>query len=195
MTVASGVDGDARPGRPPPASGDAAAAALALAVFPADAPPVARSARTATRARRLPAAGAAAAPHVGGRPARVPAAPLRVGERCARDLDASSTSRPRQAAPARSCSSPCATRSRGRRRLAMNEEHDIVYRDAQRPGEPAPLPQRRRPTPLAARGVEPDAGAAVPLLGADLQRPPHPLRSPLRDQGRGLSRASSCTGR
>ncbi len=31
-------------------------------------------------------------------------------------------------------------------------------------------------------------GAAVPLLGADLQRPPHPLRPPLCDPGGGLSR-------
>ena len=37
--------------------------------------------------------------------------------------------------------------------------------------------------------------AAVPLFGAHLQRPPHPLRPPLRDRGRGLSRAWSCTGR
>ena len=37
--------------------------------------------------------------------------------------------------------------------------------------------------------------AAVPLLGADLQRPPHPLRPALRHRGRGLSRARSSTGR
>ena len=32
------------------------------------------------------------------------------------------------------------------------------------------------------------SGAAVPLLGAHLQRPPHPLRPQLRHRGRGLSR-------
>jgi 3-methylfumaryl-CoA hydratase len=83
------------------------------------------------------------------------------------------------------------------RGLALTEEHDIVYRSLRQPSA-TPLPPRA--AAAAARGPQqpPLAGqaawsrtigrrrAAVPLLGADLQRPPHPLRPPVRDPGRGL---------
>src|SRR6218665_249564 len=100
--------------------------------------------------------------------------------------------------------------------LALTEEHDIVYRSAARPGDPHPPPHPAPPPPppqppprpppprppgrpaapppggpcrrsLAARGAA-RRGAAVSLLGADLQRPPHPLRPPLCERGRRLPR-------
>ena len=64
-------------------------------------------------------------------------------------------------------------------RLAMEEEQDIVFLDI--PARFSPP----APTPPAAVRVERDGRRrprhAVPLLGPDLQRPPHPLRPPLRD--------------
>ena len=64
---------------------------------------------------------------------------------------------------------------------ALVEFHDIVYREAQRP-------ERRRAAAAGRAGRRRMAArdrarrrAAVPLLGADLQRPPHPLRPPVRD--------------
>ena len=70
-----------------------------------------------------------------------------------------------------------------------------LSRGMPQPGEAAPAP---RPAPDARRPGGAHGArrrAAVPLLGADLQRPPHPLRPPLRHRGRGLSRDWSFTGR
>ena len=77
-------------------------------------------------------------------------------------------------------------RCNGAAEPAIVEFHDIVYREAKRPGDvDAAAAGRRRPARLAARDRA-RRRAAVPLLGADLQRPPHPLRPQVRDRGRGL---------
>ncbi len=55
--------------------------------------------------------------------------------------------------------------------------------------------RRRRPRARVGNEVDPRRRAAVPLLRADLQRPPHPLRPALRDGGRKAIRDSSSTGR
>ena len=75
------------------------------------------------------------------------------------------------------------------RGTAIRERQDIVYRDMSTaqpaaPAKPAPPP----PVGEAPRKPHGRSGAAVSLFGADLQRPPHPLRPRLRHQGRGLSR-------
>ena len=72
---------------------------------------------------------------------------------------------------------------------ALVEFHDIVYREAQGPDDVAPPPQAAPADAAWQREIVPGRRAAVPLLGAHLQRPPHPLRPPVRDRGRGLSRA------
>ena len=73
--------------------------------------------------------------------------------------------------------------------VALTEFHDIVYREAAKPGRRRAAAESR----AVGRGVGAQVGsrrrAAVSLLGADVQRPPDPLRPPLRDRGRGLSRA------
>ena len=174
----------------------AVAAAVALAVFPAAASSIDARARRARRARRLPAARAAAAPDVGRQPARRSTTPLRVGDALTRVSTIEERHREAAAAAARWCSCACATRSAstGDAASALTEHHDIVYREAPQPGDVEP-----RRAGARARDVVPHVGArrraAVPLLGADVQRPSHPLRPALRDRGRRLSRDSSCTGR
>ena len=79
---------------------------------------------------------------------------------------------------------PCvrhrAPRVCGARGLAIIDEHDIVYReDVGRGSRRA----RREPAPTVRRsGGSRPIRHAVPLFGADLQRPPHPLRPRLRDR-------------
>ena len=73
--------------------------------------------------------------------------------------------------------------------LLLTEEHDIVYRDLPQPGAASPPPEQAPTDESTARTVDARSGAAVPLLGAHLQRPPHPLRPQLRHRGRGLSGA------
>ena len=72
------------------------------------------------------------------------------------------------------------------RGLALREFHDIVYRPDPVPGAAEPAyeaaPESVLGAPRRAR-----RHAAVPLFGAHLQRPPHPLRPALRDAGRRLS--------
>ena len=130
----------------------------------------------------------AAAPHVGGRPAdasTAAAARRRRGDAHARG---SPTSPARRRAPGRSSSSPCeheiATATR--RRPARGARHRLP-RPAGAGRATADRRRARRPTRRFARDDRPRRRAPVPLLGADLQRPPHPLRPPLRDRGRGLS--------
>ena len=48
--------------------------------------------------------------------------------------------------------------------------------------------RRRVPAGAWRRTLTPDARPALPLFGAHLQQPPHPLRPRLRHRGRGLSR-------
>ena len=70
--------------------------------------------------------------------------------------------------------------------VALTEFHDIVYREAAK--------ARRRRAAAEAGAASQHVGAqvgsrrraAVPLLGADVQRPSHPLRPPLRHAGRRL---------
>ena len=78
------------------------------------------------------------------------------------------------------------TTSRG---IAIRERQDIVYRDMSTAPQAAPaqtrIPAADCKTPRKPHGR---SRAAVSLFGADLQRPPHPLRPRLCHQGRGLSR-------
>ena len=157
---------------------------------------VARSAPTATRSA------AASCRRCRCRAACGPAAgieflqPLRVGDA----IDAHVAHRRRRAAsrgaPGRSSSSTCATRSPTAAGVALRRgaRHRLP-----RPARSRAMPRARRRGRAGRRDVRardrPRRRAAVPLLGAHLQRPPHPLRPPLRHRGRGLSRAWSCTGR
>ena len=59
---------------------------------------------------------------------------------------------------------------------ALIEFHDIVYRDAPRPDDVAPPPTAAPDQQRMAARMRCRRRAAVPLLGADVQRPPHPLR-------------------
>ncbi len=117
-------------------------------------------------------------------------APMRVGDAVDAHLDHRRRDGARRAAPARWCSSRCATRCAATAAPTPPSRSSTTSSIAKRSG---PAMSRRRPRPrrLAppwrARGRA-RRRAAVPLLGADLQRPPHPLRPPLRDRGRGLSR-------
>ena len=70
---------------------------------------------------------------------------------------------------------------------AIEEEHDIVYRG---PADAGCTNCGTHPGTCRGRLALADparSGAAVPLFGADLQFPPHPLRPRLCDAGRGLS--------
>ena len=138
-------------------------------------------------ARRLPAAGAAAAPHVGRQPVRVPPAAAH-RRRCHPHLDHRGRRPRRAAAPGRWSSSRCATRSAAGGRPTSRSPSSTTSSIARRRG-PATRRRRRAGAGVAAweRAVDARRRAAVPLLGADVQRPPHPLRPPLRDRGRGLS--------
>ncbi len=134
-------------------------------------------------ARRFSAARAPAAPHVGRGPPAL-----------GTDQPAASRARRWSASPPSSSVTHKAGRSgellfvqvehrfRNAQGLSLTEEHDIVYRAAAQPGDAAPRPQT---PPLAGQQqlvARDHAGrrAAVPLLGAHLQRPPHPLRPQVR---------------
>ena len=171
-----------------PAAGTPLPALWHWLYFPAAAPAIRDRPGRPREARRIPSAGAVAAAHVGRQPVRIPLARYASATRspaCRR----STTSPRRPGAPGRWCSSKCATKFGATRQptSALTEFHDIVYREAPK--------ARRRGAAAASRahrrrlGAQMDAGrrAAVPLLGADVQRPPHPLRPPLRHRGRGLS--------
>ena len=70
--------------------------------------------------------------------------------------------------------------------LAIEEEQDIVYREASvgaAASEPAP-----RAEPAWCREIRTERDAALPLLRADLQRASHPLRPRLREEGGRLRR-------
>ena len=185
--AAGGARRHARPRRPAAGAGQRRAAALALALLPADGAPERARARRPSAPRRLPAAGAAAAPHVGRRPARVRTQPLRVGDVATRAL-----AHRRRRAQERAHAAPLVFvivrhEISTARPWRCSEEHDIVYRDAAGAGQRrAAARRRRRADETFAREIVARRRAAVPLLGAHLQRPPHPLRPPLRHRGRGL---------
>ena len=137
------------------------------------------------QARRLPAAGAAAAAHVGRQPVRVPS-PLRVGDALTR-TSTIQTSPKNPAAQGRWCSSRCGTRSAAatKRRCTHRVPRHRLSRSTE-PGRRGAAAQRA-PTDEVWRRLGAGRCAALPLLGADVQRPPHPLRPPLRDRSRRLS--------
>ena len=141
------------------------------------------------QARRLPATGAVAAPHVGRQPVRVPLADPR-----RRPVERTSTIADVSAKEGRTGKLVFVkvrheVRCNGAAEPAIVEFHDIVYRDAKRPGDVEPPPQRAADRRGLAARDRARRRAAVPLLGADVQRPPHPLRPQVRHRGRGLSRA------
>ena len=76
------------------------------------------------------------------------------------------------------------------RGLAITEDADTVFREEVKPGAKSGIPKRDEAAgrPALAATITPGPVDAVPLLGADLQPAPHPLRPPLRHGGRGLSR-------
>ena len=164
-----------------------AAAALALALFPRCRAAVQDRTGRPCRARRFPAAGAAAAAHVGGQP-------LRFRRRAAQG---------RRDDPARLADQVGGTQDRldrldGVRHRAAHrvgsraaprfvEEQDIVYREAAKPGEKQREPKPAPTDATWSKKIVADSGAAVPLLRAHLQRPSHPLRPALCHRHRRLS--------
>ena len=82
---------------------------------------------------------------------------------------------------------PCWSRRRAASRSASGRTSSIA---TCRPRQPPRRPSRPRRRRVAKHRETPHgrSRAAVSLFGADLQRPPHPLRPRLRHQGRGLSR-------
>ena len=71
----------------------------------------------------------------------------------------------------------------GSSNVAITEFHDIVYREAAKPDEVAPPPVAAPETSDLGERLGSRRCPAVPLFGADLQRPPYPLRPPLCDGG------------
>ena len=101
----------------------------------------------AREARRIPAAGAVAAAHVGRQPVRIPRVRYASATRSTRTSTIARRARKRPDAPARWCSSKCATRSARERATPSRrstEFHDIVYREA-------PNARRRRAAAAAWR--------------------------------------------
>ena len=114
--------------------------------------------------------------------------PLRVGDEVEAHLADFGRDDEDRLAPARCASSPSSTPSRRRAapRSASGRTSSIATWRPRPPAAPAKAP----PPPPVAKHRESHIGrsrAAVSLFGADLQRPPHPLRPRLRHQGRGLS--------
>ena len=154
--------------------------------------PAALSARRAAAGRqparhRRDPADAAAPPHVRGRALPLPpaAAHRRDGaprDRAGRHLGQDGRhrhARLRHRGPAH---------LRGAEGLAIEEERRTVFREEVKAGERNQAPRRETApddVPVAAADRA-GPGAAVPLLRADLQQPPHPLRPALGDGARGL---------
>ena len=72
--------------------------------------------------------------------------------------------------------SPCATISIRTARLCVTELQDIVYREDPAPGAQPPTPPRAPDGGDHLSDRQLFARHSVSLFGADLQRPPHPLR-------------------
>jgi len=139
---------------PAPAEGTELCAAGALALLPAAGHATRDRRRRSPSTRRFPAAGGAAAAHVGGRTARLHH-PLRVGDAVTRR----STIKSVDAKHGRSGALVFVTvlhevlNAQG---VAITEEHDIVYRDHPLPGSPPP-PAAPAPTDEAyRRAIVPD---------------------------------------
>jgi len=75
---------------------------------------------------------------------------------------------------------------RKRARLALSEEHDIVYRDNPRPDVPTPEPQVAAGEEDFAREIVPDPVLLFRYSALTFNGPSHSLRPHLRDRGRGL---------
>ena len=123
-------------------------------------------------------------------------APLEVGD--ALDAHVDDRGRDREERPHRPAGLRQGAPRDPSRRRARRRAHRVPRHRLPRGAE-----ARRRRAAAEAGAVERGVGAqvgarrraAVSLLGADVQRPPHPLRPPLRDRGRGLSGARSSTVR
>ncbi len=169
-------------------AGPGAAAAVALDAVPASRPRARARAGRASTARRLPAAGARpAAPDVGRRHRGVarPAACRRTGDADQHDPHDRRKAGRQRAAGVRH------RRAGDLRRGGRGHPRGAKHRLSRRRGRGGEAGAGR--TAAAGGRADPHAaarpGAAVPLLGADRQRPSYPLRSRLRHPGRGLSGA------
>ncbi len=138
--------------------------------------------------RRLPAAGAAAAPDVGRR------RDSNSSNRCASATKSTRTSRISDVTMKTGSHRRAVLRlrraHRSRRRAASRSASGRTSSIATWAARPPAAPAKAPPPPPVAKHRESHcqrSRAAVSLFGADLQRPPHPLRPRLRHQGRGLS--------
>ena len=178
---------------PPHADGDAVPPLGHWLFFLPERPPVRHRPRRPPEARRVPAAGASpAAPDVGGEPRHLPRRhPGRRRDRAALDhrLDQGEGG---QGEPAGVRHRP--PRDRPRRRAARDRR-----RARHRLSRPRGGAGRREAGDRAGRRLAADAGAgrraALPVFGAHLQQPPHPLRPRLRHRRSRAIPASSSTAR
>ena len=123
-------------------------------------------------------------------------APLRLGDALRRTLDHRRRVRqvrPQRRAGVREGAARAALQRRGRAGAGGVPRHRLPRRAAARRRAAAAAARTRRRS-LAARAAA-RRGAAVPLFGAHLQRPPHPLRPALRDRRSRATRAWWCTAR
>jgi 3-methylfumaryl-CoA hydratase len=112
--------------------------------------------------------------------------PLRVGDSIARPRESkASTKNPAAAASSCFVKVKHEVRANGAPEPALTEFHDIVYRDAPKPGDVAAAAAARAAANFEKKWV-PDDVLLFRYSGADVQRPPHPLRPALRHRGRGL---------
>ena len=170
------------------------AAARPLAVLPARRAPVRASARTAMPKRGgfLPPVHRTAAPHVGGQPPRL-SGEIRVGDAIVRRSAIESVRAKEGAGGPLVFVTVRHEIGRAGRAAAIVDEHDIVYRGPGRRRRRSR--RRRRPSRRMAARAGARRRAALPLFGAHLQRPPHPLRPRLRRRGKRAIPGSSCTAR
>ena len=171
-----------------PREGEADPARLAHRLFPVDVAAPRRWPRRPADGRRRAAENPAAAAHVCRHPPHLPRAdPGR-----------------RRAAPRDRAQRPAGARGRHRHPASSPRRRGASSRRAASPsprmrhgvprggeaGRQERHPQARRGAggPALAADHHARSGHALPLLGADLQPAPHPLRPPLRHGGRGLSR-------
>ncbi|CAG9261740.1 hypothetical protein BCEP4_2470006 [Burkholderia cepacia] len=171
----------------PPVARRRRAADVALALFPACRAAGRSRPRRPPEARRFPAACAAAAPHVGRRPPDVPCAAAHRTARDTRidDREPRGQDGPQRPACLRDGAAPDRVRRRAVRRGGARHRLSRCAAAGRTRAEADRGAGRRR---VVAHGHG-RRGAAVPLFGADLQRPPHPLRPQLRDAGGRLSGA------
>ena len=133
--------GDARSGRCATGRGHAGPRALALAVFPAACAAVRDRTRRARETRGLSPSRGPAAAHVGGQPAALrPAAARRRFDRAPSTIESVNEKSGRSGRLV-FVKVRHEIRANGGAEPALTEFHDIVYRDAPKPGDVAPPPQ------------------------------------------------------